>query len=198
MRLLCAWTLVFLLCVSRAGAAPLKLTMTIDELRSGKAVLSGDIDSLFGTNGQLNMTATLGDGSATKHWSLELTVIRMIGSTFPYNITNIVGRHISDPPPHPGEASPGPGFGPYAFNNLIGAGGVDPPLTLDDSKGHDGHDDKLHIDLIDLNGAAAGVLGGVDREVRMNFTFTHTPEPAGAALLLAGSLWISRWVRFKR
>jgi hypothetical protein len=168
-------------------AAPLTLVMTQDELRAGKAVLAGDIDPSIPTSGGVQLTATLGNGSATKHWSLELLVIRSIHTptnTFRYALQEIKGKHISNPPPDPGELSPGPGLGPLFFSDL---GGVtaEPTMSQSVNPSHDGHEDKMKVDLLDLNGGVAGVLNGLDHEIRVNITFSHAPEPAAGLLALA-------------
>ncbi len=198
---------------SPSSAVPLRFEMTQDELLNGRAVLLGDLsdatwslDAVFQNVDALSLEAVLKDGGTPKHWS-STVVLRRIrdadGGLNNYGVHLIFGRHVSDPPPHPGEASPGPlltltggGTGSY-FRDLLGIGGGPARLTGKDEKQHEDHYDTMRATLIDVNSDTPSFLSNVFHEIRMNVLFQHTetrvPEPAAlmmfslSLLTLAGA-----------
>jgi hypothetical protein len=103
---------------------------------------------------------------------------------------DVEGRHISAPPPHPGELAPGP---------LLAIGSVGSPLytTLIDNFTDDliqkiavAHDNPDHLDtmttsLIDLNPAnKKSVTAGLYYEFRMVINLSHVPVPESSTYTL--------------
>lgn len=189
---------------SPGWAVPLRFEMTQDELMNGRAVLLGDLsdaawslDAVFQNVDALSVDAVLKGGGTPKHWS-STVVLRRIrdadGGVTNYGVHLIFGRHISDPPPHSGEASPGPlltltggGTGSY-FRDLLGTSGGPARLTGKDEKQHEDHYDTMRATLIDVNSDSPSFLSKVFEEIRVNVLFQHSetrvPEPA--ALLTFG------------
>lgn len=192
---------------SPGSAVPLRFEMTQDELMNGRAVLLGDLsdaawslNAVFQNVDALSLDAVSKSGGATKHWS-STVVLRRIrdedGGVNNYGIHLIFGRHISDPPPHPGEASPGPqlrlsggGTGSY-FRDLLGISGGPAQLTGKDEKQHEDDYDTMRATLIDVNSDTPSFLSNVFHEIRANVLFQHSetriPEPA-APLVFAPAL----------
>lgn len=174
------------------SSAALTLVMTRDELRNGKAVLSGDLEPQL-SGGSISLVARTANNNLPAHWQLELSLTKTDNSAGLPDYTVLVSqaRHVSNPPPDPlDEGSPGPRLGTAVFSDLAGFSN-EPPRSQTLRASHDGHPDTLLIELFDLNGGAAGVLGGLEREVRMNFTFTHNPEPTSLSTFLAVG-WAAR------
>lgn len=197
LRVLCGACVLMVVAAAPSYALPLKFEMVTDELRKGKAVLQGDlVGAAFDITGILTLTATLPGGGATDDWT---STIRLFSGAGTYSVFEVTGRHISNPPPDPGEASPGPplivsGVGTInAFIDLkaVGIGGPDQttPLVRKDEKLHDnpGHLDRMIATLIDLDNNSNSVLVGAGDEIRLTVDLTHVPEPSVVALLVAGS-----------
>lgn len=178
------------------NAIPLKYEMVTDTLRSGVAVLQGDLKSAFGAGPSLTINAVLIGGAPTIHWSSSIQLQKTTNAGVDsYSVVSIVGRHISNPPPDPGEASPGP---PLA---IVGTASSIPYFHLETFAAptafflksaplaHDSIDfDQMTSTLSDLDPANAGVLFGDNDEIRLRVTFQHISEPGTLALFGLGLL----------
>ena len=181
-----------------AHAVALSIQLTIDELEKGRAVLSGDLDdTVFDVTGFARPEVT------GTHWFVRATMSQSPSQgAFGYDLTTSA-RHISRPPPHAGEASPGlllGGFLDIFHGNL---GGLDPavhpgftkPGPQDDSHklihpGSVDHFDFLSSHVDDLNGGVAGFLTA-DNQLSVRIDLTHTPEPSSVILLGSGLLGVA-------
>ena len=184
-RLILSAVLALLLPVSLVRAEPISLELTIDELTRGRAVLSGSLDD---TPGPIFSGTVVGS-----HWQL-LAVFSNFGLIS-------VAQHISDPAPHPGEATPGAML-PVFQTNLDGTGNgpMVGPQTASFSILHPGSTsdfDVLTSSIEDLNGGAPGFLGAGNR-ISATFDMVHTPEPATLLLLGSGMVVAARMARKRR
>lgn len=196
LRLLPVACLVLLAGVTRCDAGQLKFTMVTDELLNGKAVLQGDLlGAPFHELTGLSLTAKRPDGTDPKNWTSTITLFKSGAGQF--DVRRVNGRHISDPPPHKGEDTPGPPLrvgdlvSPFAFADLAAFKGAAPdPLKKQDKKLHDNpdHFDVMDVQLIDLDANSKSVLFGAFDEIRLTVTFHHTPEPSTLALAGTGFL----------
>jgi hypothetical protein len=200
MGLMTFFTLVLLYSTS-SMAIPLSLTFTIDEKTKGKAVLKGDLllapwqlNSVIEGLDSLSMTARGNDGSPDWEATVVFRRFRYDDDPWRYTINQIRGRHISDPPPHKGEDSPGPPLllrpAGELYDNLSTQPAANQPgnLVKATRNQHDlpDHFDVMTATLLDLNGAnTAGVLA-LD-EIRLTIDFNHTPTPEPSAMILFGT-----------
>jgi len=183
-------------------AAPLSLVMVTDKLLEGRAILSGTYSEL--NDGFNVVMATLEGAGAPVNWSVTVFLDKFSNDVHAegLNVASIEARHISKPPPHAGELSPGP---------LLALGGVGTPLykvLIDDFGGalektlavaHDNpkHFDRLTSTLIDLNpGDPKSVTAGLSDEFRLRVDLKHTPEPSALGLMgVFGAVWLTRRMR---
>lgn len=173
-----------LLPVSLARAEPISLQLTMDQLARGRAVLSGSLDD---TPGGAFVGTVVGS-----HWRLTA----LFGSFGLFSIA----QHISSPPLHNGETTPGALLSVFQ-TNLMGTGpGPVGPQVASFSFLHPGsrsHFDMLTSSIEDLNGGAAGYLGAANR-ISSSFDMVHTPEPATLLLLGSGMVVVARMARKRR
>ena len=185
---------------SLAQALPISLQLTIDELREGRAVLSGSIkDTVFKETAQGGFEASK-EVTGT-NWYVKASLFRFTfaNDAVTYNMTAFA-RHISNPPPDIGEANPGLLLGDsidILHLNLAGLAneiyGFEPgPQDDEHSLIHPGsinHYDTLKSHVDDLNGPARGLLTPVSHQISARFDLSHgpvVPEPASLALFAAG------------
>ena len=169
-----------------ARAIPLTLVMLTDTLLFGRAILSGDLFDL--APGMNLVAAKREDGGVPEHWQLGIFVNRFRFDGSGLHISEILGRHISRPPPHPDEG---------AFGPLLALSGNPYADLVDDFKGELVkevrvlHDRPLHFDVMtttlnDLNPAdPKSVTAGFRKEFRMVIELRHIPEPASLPLAIA-------------
>ncbi len=200
---------VFLLITSTpASALPLVLQLTIDDLTKGRAVLSGNIDDTFADPAKIEADfPKIGTNWEVNARLLKVTLQRNTEKPVVNYDLFINARHISNPAPHPGEATPGlllggstglahnsirgnnpDVFGPFGLQNnsaeLIHPGSID-------------HTDVLKSHLDDLNGAAPGYLTA-DNQLSARIDLAHTPEPSSLFLLGYSLLGLAGFQRFRR
>lgn len=177
-------------------AIPVTFIMVTDTLLVGRAVLSGDFDALNPAGNVFE--ATMPDGSMPKHWTANVHLYKAITDDPLRRLLDIVlveERHISNPPPHAGEATPGPLLSltgnPSLYAELIEdfAGSLKREVKVE-------HDNPSHFDIMttrltDLNPTVPkSVTAGARREFRLSVDFRHThtvPEP-GTLMLLATAI----------
>ena len=195
-----------------AHAIPLKYEMVTDTLTKGVAVLQGGLRDAawqeIDRSGAFveiityatTLSAVLPGGGATSHWSSEITLLRRdsqlvggIGGLPPpeppvvlgYYIGGISGRHVSDPPPHAGEASPGPLMlipGAYSGDYLNDWQLPAFDLLKTAFAPHETDLDFMSTRLFDLNPLTDSLLIGTEQEIRLRAAFFHVPEPPTLAL----------------
>ncbi len=186
-----------LLAAPSLAHAVMTLQLTIDELTKGRAVLSGNLNSVtFG--GPFGNEADFFKSGA--NWEVEAILLKFteqlnIGTFTAYNV-QVKGQHISNPAPHPGEATPGLLLGGGAAVLQRNLGGVVPdffgaPGPQDASQqlihpGSDNHFDVLTSHVDDLNGDAAGFLTA-DNQLSVRIDLTHGPIPEPSSLILLGT-----------
>ena len=189
--------LTTLLVVPSRVDAVMTLQLTIDELTQGRAVLSGNIgDVVFG--GPFGNQADffqLGTNWKVEAFLLKFTQQLNTGTFTTYNV-QVKAQHISNPAPHPGEATPGLLLGggtAVLQRNLAGVvpnvfgdpGPQDVSQTLI-HPGSENHYDVLASHVDDLNGDAAGFLTD-DNQLSVRIDLSHGPIPEPSSLFLFGS-----------
>ena len=190
---------------TNAHAVAVTLQLTIDELEKGRAVLSGNLNDVafggpFGNQADFFRLGT--------NWQVEAFLLRFterlnIGTFTTYNV-QVKAKHISNPAPHQGEATPGLLLGGAAEVLQRNLGGVVPnvfdaigPQDVSHKLIHPGSEDHFdvlssHVD--DLNGDAAGFLTA-DNQISVRIDLAHTPEPSSLLLLSSGLLGLAGWRR---
>lgn len=190
--------LFFSFVIQSQSQASILLQLTIDQLTQGRAVLSGDLDDAVFVKPTPEATYAVSLFEVTGiNWYVRARVFKdEVGNNeFNYSLT-AGAKHISDPAPHSGEASPGLLFGetPWIFHhNLKGFGApitlIDPgPLNKSHSLIHPGSED--HYDVInshvdDLVPGLSAIVDG-NNQISARFDLAHTPEPATLALFGMG------------
>lgn len=163
-------------------ADPITLTLNVDQLLRGAAVLQGNYGSLrFVPLNGIQSVAMI--SVAGTHWSVDIEVSYYDAPRPFASITHVTVKHISSPAPHAGEPSPGPALMELFALDITGSGSHAQVQNISALHGSV-HADSLKIILHDLNGAAEGVFDA-NGNLRMNLRMVHTPEPG--SLLLIGS-----------
>jgi len=184
---------------TQADALLVDVSITFDTLTSGRAVVSGDFDDTF-LDPAINEKNISAVGA---HWRYDVRLFRFrdpaIENFFNYSMF-IQSRHISNPPPHSGETTPGlllGGAGELSYTSLKTQGIFDTRSHSLVHPGGDGDKDSVFSRIDDLNGNDAGFLT-LDNQVSATIDTFHTvPEPATVFLTaggLMGLMGIRRWV----
>ena len=185
----------------QAHAVLVTLQLTIDELTKGRAVLSGDLDDTAFALGPGFFEAS--PEVTGTNWFVKARLFKdptAQEGVFQYGLS-VLARHISNPAPHAGEATPGLLLGgplKIFHHNL---NGLSFPLTTLDPEpqdnshtlihpGAEDHFDVLASHVDDLNGATRGFLTA-DNQISARFDLAHTPEPSSFFLLGSGLLGLA-------
>jgi len=175
---------------TNAFAIPVTLQLTKDELSSGRAVLSGDVTDTYALLPPNTIFATFTEIGT--HWHVTASILKILNPQIGlFYKLQVDGRHISNPPPHPGEATPGLLLETEHFNlSGVPNGAVDPQDITDQliHPGSESHYDAMTTHLDDLRPNHPSFLTLFNNQISARIDLVHTPEPATVVLLSAGFL----------